>query len=384
MAVKYVNDFSFPSDFGFHGNSGKSVPGKSKGFAKGGHATTPQRYKEGGLSKYSGHGKKSDDKGSKPAGASNLSYGKASTRVAKTTAEKSSGVQKPAFSHGGSCGCKMCSGGVMKKAEGGKVAHGKIPSKKQWNPNDDVSPGSPKRTPPKQGAPNKSIAKNQFATESENTPPATKQVGDVERMTAPSDFKHGGKAKHDRIKNLGHYAHGGKVVDKAEKAAGTPKKSGDGSKSEKGSGRATGKHTQKAQGTRTKDTTEKHPKATRTEHMGDRGQHNAPGNAEAAIPMAGGGLSRGTSPKQRKAIHAKQHAPSLAGPLAAAAEAISGPGIPHQPAGPGAGPTPPGMAPGMGQPPGGQMGNMRGPAGPAMSHGGGVKHTVVHHVHYKR
>jgi hypothetical protein len=460
MAVKYVKDFSFPSDFGFHKNGSSTVVGKAKGghikpstpqpFKAGGKPTTPQAYRKGGevqgpQSKYAGHAKKHDDKGSHPAGASKLSYGKLPHHEKATRTEKGSGMQSPAFKHGGK----------MHKKDGGKiaVAHGKVKDgeKTPWNKDDGVSPGSPKRTPPGQGMKNSSAAKSKFATDGENTEPATPQTGNVDRMSEFSDFKHGGKVKHKhkkggiiqadryetgmsgkksaapdkkvkgdgekfarggsaghregckcsmcgggRIDNLKHYAHGGKVYtdgstqkpggnDKAEKHAGTPKKSHDGSKGEVSSGKAEGKSTEKAQGTKRKDTHEKKVQATRKEYRGDMGEHNSPNNAKDSVPMAGGGLSRGTSPKQRAAIHAKsKHAsPSLAGPLAAAAAEMGGMGVPHAPPGPGMGPTPPGMAPGMGAPPGGAMGGMR-PQGPpmgqpAMSHGGKVTH-VVHHV----
>jgi hypothetical protein len=409
MAVTYVKDFSFPSDFGFSKNGSASVPGK----AKGGRATTPQAYREGGKvqpaqSKYSGHVAKSDAKPMSGAGAKNLSYGKASM-PAKTTMEKSSGMQSPAFKSGGKAerNASMMKSHMARRANGGAAtAEAPVPmgKKSSWNKDDAVSPGSFKRTPPKQGAKNPESARDKFAAKTAE--PATKQEGDVERMSGWSDFKKGGKVTKKkmgggvqdryessdgsgsmskdktgtskkikgtpaynsggRIKSMGKYAHGGKVWKdgstqkpggdaKYEKAAGTPKRDHMSTKGEVESGKATGKSTAPAQGEKR---------------------------------MAQGGLSRATSPKRNAAIHAKSRKVSPGASLGALASVLGGAGVPHQPSAPGMGPSPPGMAPGMGSPPGGQMGAMRpqapGPGAPAMAGGGSVKHVMVHHISYKK
>jgi hypothetical protein len=288
--------------------------------------------------------------------------------------------------HGTGCNCSYCGGGMAKKADGGsiKVAKGAVPmgKKSSWNKDDAVSPGSFKRTPPKQGVKNKDAANSKFDADERNEEPATKQSGDVERMSGWSDFKKGGKvhkkamggqvktedryetsnadkrtaspdkqSKGDgmaykaggRIKNLGRYAHGGKVYkdgstqkiggdDKYESRAGTPKK----------------------------------------DHMGSQGE-TASGNAYAM-----GGLSRGTSKRKNAAIHAKQ---AKVGALAHIVDTMAE--GPHQ----GGGMAPPGTQPQMGSPPGIPMGPraappMAGgaPGAPMMAHGGSVRHVVVHHV----
>lgn len=188
------------------------------------------------------------------------------------------------------------------------IATAKVPmgSKPSRNPDDATSPGSPKRTPMAQSDSNKSAASNKFATAGRGTPPATKQSGNVERMSGYSDFHNGG-----RIKNLGHYAHGGKVkapvaavnAGKAEKAAGTPKTS----------------------------------PGTRVERK------------------AMGGLSRGTSSRKSAAIHAKSHKPHAPkGPSLGALASVLGAG------------APPPAAPGMGGPPAPPMGAAP-PQGPPMA-----------------
>jgi hypothetical protein len=344
MAVQYVSDFSFP----------KSPPRPSvvagqrptvRGYAKGGHvkASTPQPYAKGGSCsttpfKYKSGGSVSPDVAKGVAGKS-PQYAKLNDKSdPKSDTGKKSGMVKPAFKDGGSI-----------KVATGKVADGK---KTPWNADDAVSPGSPKRTPPGQGEKNSAAAKSQFSREGKGTEPATKQDGDVERMSGWSDFKKGGSVKHDRIKNLGHYAHGGKV--KAEKPSGKA-----GSKSVKApvAKVATPK---KAEPT-------KAPAGSRVEMKS--------GTAKAAM----GGLSRGVSPRKNAAIHAKEShkAPKGAsGALAGLAQALSAP--PHQPAAPGMGPAPPGMAPGMGSPPGQAMGPRPAPpmaGGPPMMSTGGVVHN---------
>lgn len=391
MAVQYVKDFSFAP----------SPPRPTiVGYARGGHvkASTPQCYARGGLAR--GHGQSNDSghvgKGGddsvtrKGAGDGDIKRSKVSPDIGASRTEKSSGVQKPAFAKGGhwiagaikhpgalhkemgipqgqkipAAKLKSAAGkggklgqrarlaetlkGMHKKeggtakcyAQGGRVADGAVEmgSKPSRNKDDATSPGSPKRTPMKQGDSNQSAARNKFATEGRGTPPATKQDGNVERMSGYSDFKSGGTVKHDRIKNLGHYAHGGKVkapvaavnASKAEKSAGTPKTS--------------------------------------------------PGTRVERKSM--GGLSRGTSPRKNAAIHAKSHKPKGGAGVGALAKALSGQAMPSQGAG-----APPGMAPGMGAPPGGPMGAIgpqaptMGGGPPAMSHGGQLK--TFTHVAYK-
>ena len=416
MAVKYVSEFSFPSDFGFHKNGSASVPGKKHG----GKVSTPQPYKGGGEAKYSGHEKKhAPNIATKGAGASNMSYVKTTDKgPPKTTAEKSSGVQAPAFKRGGKSERHkgMMSAHMARRAKGGIAeAPVKMGEKSSWNKDDAVSPGSYKKTPPKQSARNKDAVKDKFAAK--DTDDATKQTGDVERMSGFSDFKKGGrvhkKAKgghvstpqpykegghakgcsckmcsggmvkkaeggHNRLKNLGKYAHGGKVYtdgstqkpggdEKYEKAAGTPKRDHMASKGERSSGKAEGKSKSHAEGAEKRNG--EPPKGEKT--------------------MANGGLTRGTSAKRNAAIHAKEkHSKPGIGLGALAALAGAGPaGAMKQAPGPGMGPTPPGMAPGMGSPPGGQMGGMAPPPGPmgpgGMSHGGQVKHVFVHHLSHK-
>lgn len=305
MAVHYVSDFSFPKS-----PSRPTVVAGSRptiaGYAKGGHvkASTPQPFSRGG-----------------------------STIPFK-------------YKDGGSAS---------------KVAAGKIPQTKgTFNENDAVSPGSFKRTPPKQSKTNKEAANDKFDAEGRNTEPATKQEGNVERMSGFSDFKKGGSVKHDRIKNLGHYAHGGKV-----KAAG-----------EKSSGKA---GSSKVKAPVAKVSTPKKAEPT-SAPAGSRVEMKS-GTAKASM----GGLSRGNSHAKNAAIHAKGNK-AKAGALQQVAQALSA--APHQPQAPGIGAPPPGMAPGMGAPPGGAMGPR--PASPmaggpmgapgAMSHGGAVNHLVVHHV----
>jgi hypothetical protein len=246
------------------------------------------------------------------------------------------------YAHGGSAQCHAKGGSI--KVAAAKVKMGAKPSRNQ---DDAVSPGSSKRTPVSEKVPNKAAASAQFATQGRNTPVATKQAGDVERMAGYSDFKNGG-----RIKNLGHYAHGGKVRASAEKSSGKAGGSAVKSKVTKGAAPTVDKKLSVAPGSRVEIKS---------------------GVAKAAM----GGHNRNA------AIHAKSHKPK--GPsLGALAGALSGAGVPQQ--GPQA---PPGMSPGMGAPPGGQMGGMApqaptmGGGPPAMSHGGGVKHVIVHHVSHK-
>lgn len=350
MAVKYVSDFSFPKSPARPTVVAGERP-SVRGYAKGGHvkASTPMTFSKGGSCsttpfKYKTGGSVSPDVAKGVAGKS-PAYSKLNDRSdPKADKGKKSGMVKPAFKDGGSI----------------KVATGKVPDGKKtpWNADDAVSPGSPKRTPPGQGEKNQAAAKSQFSREGKGTEPATKQDGDVERMSGWSDFKKGGSTKSafDRLKNLGHYAHGGKV-----KASSGEKKSGSA-----GSG--------KVKAPVAKVSTPKKAEPTKAP-AGSRVEMKS-GTAKAAM----GGLSRGTSPKKNAAIHAKSahkapaHVGVNPGALAGLAQALSAP--PHQPSAPGMGPAPPGMAPGMGAPPGQAMGPRPAPpmAGgpPTMAHGGVV------------
>lgn len=366
-----------------------------------------------GVTNDAGHsgGKGPDNTARSGAGDGDLKRTKVSPDIKKSVGEKTSGVQKPAFKSGG--GIKLsgkfdgksnavgqggraaqlkakgvpggvignlarkaqaapgqknyhAKGGRARMADGGSVgvAAGKIPNKGR-NPDDSVSPGSFKRTPMSQGDSNMKAANSKFSAEGRNTPVATKQDGDVQRMSGYSDFKSGGSTKpaFNRLKNLGHYAHGGKVKGSTgERSAGTA-----------GSGavKAPVKATNAGKAERAAGTPKTSP--------GSRVEMKA-GTAKAAM----GGLSRGTSSKKNAAIHAKgkkSHAPKSAG-LGALAGALSGMGMPSQGAGAG-----PGMAPGMGAPPGGPMGGMApqaptmGGGPPAMASGGQLKSFT--HVAYK-
>lgn len=369
-------------------------------------------YAKGGLAK--GKGQSNDDghtgKGgpdnvaTKGAGDGDVKRSGVSPDIKKTVGEKSSGVQGPAFKKGG--GIKLsgkfdgksnaigqggraaqlkakgvpggvignlarkaqaapgqanyhAKGGRACMAKGGAVKSGKVKvvDSGAVNPNDAVSPGSFKKTPPGQSATNAKAAKSTFSNQGRNTPVATKQSGNVERMSGFSDFKSGGSVKHDRIKNLGHYAHGGKVK---------------GSTTERGAGSASSgavKSTVKQANAGKMESRAGTPKTspgTRVEMKG--------GTAKAAM----GGLSRGSSSKKNAAIHAKNHKPKASkgpSPLGALAGAMA----PQGPMGP-----PPGGAPPMGAPPGPPMGGPPpgGPPGqpPMMSTGGSVQHVVHHHV----
>lgn len=381
MPVQYVKDFTFAP----------SPPRPTvQGYARGGHVkpSTPKTYARGGLAKGAGINKDTGAghvealhpavaakgvgalkyyakgglaKGSgvnkdtgaghleklHPAvaakGVGDLRRSRVSIDIKKSVGEKSSGIQKPAF------------------AGGGKVAAGKIPNTAR-NPNDATSPGSFKRTPVSQTAKNSAAANSKFSAEGRNTPVATKQNGDVERMSGYSDFKNGGQPAFSRLKNLGHYAHGGKVRASGEKSAGS---TGGGRVKAPVSSTNASKYESRAG-------TPKTSPGTRVEMKG--------GVAKASM----GGLSRGTSPKKNAAIHAKSKKPSASksAGLGALASALSGQGMPSQGAG-----APPGMAQGMGAPPGGPMGGMApqaptmGGGPPAMANGGSLKSFT--HVAYK-
>lgn len=401
--VQYVSEFSFPKSPARPTVVAGTRP-TIAGYAKGGHvrastpqpfsrggATTPFKYKNGGLaagrgvSNDSGHtGGNGPDvmkpraqgdgpvkymkKGglAKGAGVSNdaghsgnngpdakgaatrgqgdgdLKRSKVA-KASKTKGEKSSGVQKPAF------------------ARGGKVAAAKVKSTPDTNnPNDAVSPGSFKRTPPKQSKTNKQAANDNFDGEGRNTDPATPQAGNVERMTGYSDFKKGGSV-HPKLKNLGTYAHAKKGGSVKEVAGGKA-----GSKSVKAPVSAT-------------NASEYESKAgTPGTAPGSRVEIES-GEAHASM----GGLSRGNSHAKNAAIHAKGNK-AKAGALAGIAQALSQ--APHQAPAPGIGAPPPGMVPGMGAPPGGAMGPRPmppmagGPMQAGMSHGGEVSTVIHHHV----
>jgi hypothetical protein len=176
------------------------------------------------------------------------------------------------------------------------------------------------------------------------------------------EYKSGG-----RIKNLGHYAHGGKVGAKYEKAAGTPK-TAPGSHTEHKSGTALGR------GMKVASKVTPGPKSTAKPKDGAGATRHEVTSGEPK--MARGGSARNA------AIHAKGR--MNMGALAALAGAM---GAPHAPQAPGMGGPPPGMAPGMGAPPAAPMGPRAAPpmAGgpPMMSHGGNVRHVVIHHLSHR-
>jgi hypothetical protein len=473
MAVKYVSEFSFPSEFGFHKQSGApkgsakgmsgfakskagpSVVGKSGSgkfhsgavpkFAKGGHATTPQRYADGGWSKNKGVNLDSGMGGAKREKYDNNSgAGIGAEKTARindkksppaTRGEKSSGVQKPAFKSGGHATTpqRYADGGSIKVAAG-KVKDG---AKRPWNKDDGTSPGSFKRTPPKQSTKNKAAAYDKFDDEGRDTAPATEQNGNVERMSEWSDFKKGGHAKR--------HAHGGHATGcgcsmcsggKAMKAGGhfhqettedryetgpkgkhisAPDKqvSGDGEAyksggrisnlkhyahpSKKASGGAAGTRSERPSGSAAKMGKEVNssPKGGDAQYERDAGTPGETSEGDfyettSGEPhMAGGGFNRGANPKKMAAIHAKMDHKAM-GALAQVAAGLEGgapQGPPHQPAAPGMGPAPPGMAPQMGAPPGMAGGVRPQPpmaGGPPMaSSGGSVQHIVHHHVMHR-
>lgn len=418
MTVKYVSDFSFPQSPPRPTVSAGNRP-TIAGYAKGGHvkastpqcfskggATTPFRYKDGGLHKHtgvtndSGHtGTNGVDKFGKPQGDGPVKYFKkgGAANGGKTDVKKTSGVSNDsghtskagpdnvARAGAGDKGLKyqklsdhkapkgtrtekkdsggktdggVGSGTVVKKAKGGSIIKltgpaGKVPqSKNSVNPDDASSPGSYDKKVPAQSAKNESAAKFKSST---NTAPEDTGTGNKQRMAGWSDFKNGG-----RIKNLGHYAHGGKVKASGEKPSG---------KAGSGTVKAPVKKTAPVKGDVAGQT-------------GSRVEMKS-GTARASM----GGLSRGTSHAKNAAIHAKSNK-AKSGALQQVAQALSQ--APHQAAAPGMGPTPPGMAQGMGAPPGGAMGPRvappmaGGPMQAGMSHGGAVKHVVVHHVSHGR
>lgn len=449
MAVKYVKEFSFPSEYGFHKPSSQAaVKGVAKGmgsfhkskagpsvvtgssagkgggklqtgsvpkFARGG-STTPYCYAKGGSADIKSGVGKGGDVRNKGAGTGysgeHIKMMSDLQRERGSRTEKSSGVQKPAFAKGGHWikgaikhpgalhkemgvpagkkipakalakaatkggklgqrarlaetlkGMHKSEGGTAKcYAKGGRVADAPVPmgEKKSWNKDDAVSPGSPKRTPVKQSEKNKPAASSKFAAEGRGTEPATKQSGDVERMSGFSDFKKGGSAH--PLKNLGHYAHGGKV--KATRSEVSSGKADDG-------------------------VVNRSPPESAGEYESEAGTSKKdPGDyyetASGTASMAMGGLSRGTSRRKNAAIHAKAHKGGTKGAgIGALAQALSGAGAPQQGIG-----APPGMNPGMGAPPGGPMGGMA-PQAPVMGGGppamadGGVLHVVHHHVNHQ-
>jgi hypothetical protein len=459
MAVKYVNDFEFPEGFGFHktvntskGNAAQGVKGynttmagpsvvtgKSSGAGGGKHTSgSVPKFSRGGLAKGAGVGKGgNEDHG---IGKTDEHFGKLNDKKSPpaTRGEKSSGVQKPAFKSGGhattpqryakgghaaGCACSMCGGGMAKKAEGGsiKVAAGKVKdgAKTPWNKDDGTSPGSFKRTPPGEKMTNKAAANSKFDAEGRNTEPATKQSGNVERMTEFSDFKKGGKV-HKKAKG-GHattpqrYKHGGATTPQRYAEGGGDVEPGadryetgpEGVESPEGGQhphKNLGGYLHKAKGGDVKvpGTREEHPSGRATQGMkvnaspaesASKYEHEAgtPGYSEprgdyyeetSGEPhMAMGGLSRGTSPKKNAAIHAKVDHKAL-GALSGIVGALAG--APHQPAAPGMGSPPPGMAPQMSAPPGMAGGVRAAPpmaGGPPMAaEGGAVQHIIHHHV----
>jgi hypothetical protein len=475
MAVKYVSEFSFPSQFGFSKSNGghkgdakgmssfaKSkagpsvVTGNSRGtgggkhttgavpkFAKGGHASTPQRYADGGWSKNkgvsldSGMGAAKREKydNNEGAGIGAPKYARINDKKSPpaTRGEKSSGVQKPAFKSGGHATTPdRYKGGGMIKTAAGKVKDG---AKTPWNKDDGTSPGSFKRTPPKQSMKNKAAAYDKFDAEGRDTDPATEQNGNVERMSEFSDFKRGGHAK--KYAKGGHasgcgckmcsggssrYAKGGQVTtedryetesemhgerhipapDKQVKGDGMEYKKGGrignlkhyAHPSKKAAGGAAGTRTERPSGHASsmgkmvnespKGSDERYERAAGTPGETPEGDYHETKSGEPM--MSGGGFNRGANPKKMAAIHAKKDHAAM-GALAQVAAGLEGgapQGPPHQPAAPGMGPAPPGMAPQMGAPPGMAGGVRPMPpmaGGPPMANSGGsVQHIVHHHV----
>lgn len=472
MAVKYVSDFSFPSEFGFHkpsSNSGKGVAKGMSGFSKGRagpsvvgktgagkfHSGAVPKFAHGGLARVPAVGKGgSEDRG---IGKTAEHFQKVSDKrsPAATRSEKSSGVQKPAFKSGGhattpmrykeggstlhasGCKCNYCSGGVMKKKAGGSIKVASQPvkmgEKTSWNKDDATSPGSFKRTPPGEKVANKKAAYSKFDGEGRDTEPATKQSGEVERMSGWSDFKKGGKVKkyaaggqvktedryetgdhgqhipapdkqergdgmeyahggsvHPKLKNLGQYAHG-------KKSGGTVKAT----RSETASGHA-------SQSPQVVNSSPKGRDEQYEREAGTPGQSNPGGDyheIKSGSAAAMGGFARGNSHKKNAAIHAKADhkamgamgalAGALSQPQPGAAPPMGGPPPGAPPMGgppPGAPPMgrpmgpPPGAAPmgrPMGGPPmGGGMPTGGAPAGvPHMSEGGGM-HVFHHHIQH--
>lgn len=260
------------------------------------------------------------------------------------------------FSKGGSTTpFRYKDGGTIVKTP---KAEGKVPqAKNSVNPGDASSPGSYSKSAPSQAGKNSAVAKSKFAAP--DVKPESTGTGNKQRMAAWSDFKDGGTTSKafNRIKNLGHYAHGGKVKASGEKSSGTAGSS-------------------KVKAPVAKVATPKKAEPTGSP-AGSRVEMKS-GTAKASM----GGLSRGTSKAKNAAIHAKS-SKAKSGALAAIAGALGQ--APHQPAAPGIGMAPPGMAPGMGAPPGGAMGPRAAPpmAGGPMQAGmktGGPVEVVHHHV----
>src|SRR5882724_4108715 len=425
MAVKYVSDFSFPSEFGFHKPSSQaSGKGVAKGMdaynktkagpsvvtghssGKGGgkfHSGAVPKFAKGGLARVPAVGKGgSEDRGIGKT-AEHFKGISDKRSPAATRAEKSSGVQKRAFKSGGStlhasgCKCNYCGGGMAKK-EGGsiRVAAGKVRDgqKTPWNKDDGTSPGSFKRTPPGEKVSNKKAAYSKFDAEGRDTAPATQQSGNVERMSEFSDFKRGGKVKK--------YAHGGQVKtedryetgdhgqhiaapDKQERGDGM-EYSGGGSVHPKLKNLGQYAHGKKSGGAVKATRTEvKSGTAARTGKVVNASEHNEgaehyeheagtpgvePGDRheiKSGSAAAMGGFARGNGHKKNAAIHAKSDHKAL-GAMGALAGALSQP----QPgAAPPMGGAPPGM-PIMGGPPAGGP-PMGAPMGmPHMAEGGEI------------
>lgn len=464
MAVKYVSEFSFPSEFGFHKPSGQSaVKGVAKGMgsyhnSKAGpsvvgksgagkfHSGAVPKFAKGGLARVPAVGKGgSEDRG---IGKTAEHFQKVSDKrsPAATRSEKSSGVQKPAFKSGGhattpqrykeggstlhasGCKCNYCGGGMAKK-EGGSIRVAaqpvKMGEKKSWNKDDAVSPGSFKRTPPGEKVANKKAAYSKFDAEGRDTEPATKQGGDTERMSGWSDFKKGGKVKkfahggqvktEDRYETGDHgqhiaapdkqskgdgmeYAHGGSVHPKLKNLR-------EYAHAKKG-GAVKATHGEVASGhaASTGKVVNQSPKGRDEQYelaAGTPGQSNPGGDyheIKSGTAAAQGGFARGNTHKKNAAIHAKSNkkAASAMGALAGALSGGSGappmgaappmggppPGMP--PMGPQPGARPMGPPPGMGGPPPGMPPPGAPPMGGGMPHmsEGGQMHVFHHHIQH--
>jgi hypothetical protein len=454
MPVKYVSEFSFPKEFGFHAPSAPKSTGVARGMSafhnkragpsvvgKTGsgkfHSGAVPKFAKGGLAKGSGVGKGgNEDRG---IGKTNEHFSRVNDKrsPAATRGEKSSGVQKPAFKSGGhattpqrykaggstlhasGCKCNYCSGGVAKK-EGGsiKVAAGKVKdgAKTPWNKDDGTSPGSFKRTPPGEKVTNKRAAYSKFDGEGRDTPPATKQGGNVERMSEFSDFKRGGKAKkyasggqvttEDRYETGDHgqhisapdsqergdgmeYSHGGSAHPVRNLGQYAHAKKGGSVKATRGevaSGHATSGEVVNSS-PEGRDSQYEHAAGTPGEGGGD--YHEIKSGDAASM----GGFCRGNSHKKNAAIHAKtdHKAMNAMGALAGALSGGAPPGMGGPPPGapPMGGPPPAApmrapMGPPMGPPPGGMPQAPMAPPGgmrpPGMADGGNVVHVIHHHV----
>jgi len=458
MAVRYVDNFDFPSDFGFHNPSSNSGQGVAKGMSgfskpKAGPAVVGKsgsgKFHSGAVPKFAkggGVGKGgNEDRG---IGKTAEHFSKLSDKrsPAATRSEKSSGVQKPAFKSGGhattpqrykaggstlhesGCKCNYCGGGMAKK-EGGSIKTAAAPvgmgKKSSWNKDDAVSPGSFKRTPVGEKVTNKKASTSKFDAEGRDTDPATKQAGNVERMSGWSDFKKGGKVKK--------FAKGGQVKteDRYETESGNPSSSkhvpapdkqekGDGMEYSHGGGvhpklknlreyahaKKAGGEVKSGSAAKTGKVVNSSPKGRDAQYESAAGTPDESRDGDYHEMKSGeaysmGGMSRGNGHKKNAAIHAKADHKAM-GAMGALAGALSAPqGAPPMGAAPPMGGPPPGMRPmgappaarpmgpppGVGGPPPGMPSPAPAPMGGGMPMGmphadGGAIHVIHHHVQH--